>query len=102
MTENHYKKIKNSLESINKITLKEKSSEQTKDGYKVEYKHKIIDLDGYSLIVSGSAEQFFNIQFSREKIFLFITVFDPENNELKFSPNQHTKIRKLVNHKVLA
>lgn len=96
MTEKHFKKIKNSLESINKISL-EVDNSQSKDGkYKVEYKHTIIDLDDYSLIISGSAEQHYHFSHSTEKIFLFISLYDFENNELDLNRTQHTKIKELV------
>ena len=96
MTHNHFKNIQKSLESINKISLEVDNSESVDGKYKVEYKHTIIDLDDYSLIVSGSAEQHYQHHHSTEKIFLFISLYDSENNELELNRKQHTKIRELV------
>ena len=99
MTRKHFKKIKNSLESINKISLEVENSESKDNKYKVEYKHTIVDLDDYSLIVSGSAQQYYQHHHSREEIYLFISFFDAEHNEIKPTVKQHTKLRKLVNIK---
>lgn len=96
MRHNHFKNAKKNLESINKISLEVKNNESVDGKYKVEYKHTIIDLDDYSLMISGSAEQHYQHNHSTEKIFLFITLYDAENNELELNRKQHTKIRELV------
>ena len=96
MTQKHFEKIRNSLESINKISLEVDNSESKDGKYKVEYKHTIVDLNDYSLIISGSAEQHYQHHHSSEKIFLFISLYDAENNELELNRKQHTKIRELV------
>lgn len=98
MTHNHFKKVKKSLESINKIKLQVDDNQvfTSKNKVKVDYKHTIINLDDYSLIISGSAEQHYKQHHSTEKIFLFITLYDAENNELELNRTQHTKIRELV------
>ncbi len=98
MTHNHFRKIKSCLEAINKIQLQVDDNQTftSENKVKVDYKHTIIDLDDYSLIISGSAEQHYKQHHSTEKIFLFISLYDSENNEMFLNKKQHTQVRELV------
>jgi len=101
MTQEHYKKLKSSLEAINKIKLQvdEDQIVISKNKVKVEYKHTVIDLGDYSIIVSGEATQFHRKNFSSERIFLMTTIFDEYNQELTTTVKQNTEIRKLIHLK---
>jgi len=101
MTQKHYKKLKSSLESINKIQLQvdEDQVVVSKNKVKVEYNHTVIDLGDYSIIVSGEATQFPRKNFSSENICLFISVYDRANEEHRITVKQHTEIMKLIHLK---
>ena len=98
MTQEHYKKLKSSLEAINKIRLQvdEDQIVTSKNKVKVEYNHTVIDLGDYSIIVSGEATQFHRKNFSSERICLFISVYDKANEEHRTTEKQHTEIKKLI------
>jgi hypothetical protein len=101
MTREHYKKLKSSLEAINKINLQVDQNQvvYSKNKVKIEYQHTIIDLGDYTIIVSGEATQFHRKNFSSERIFLMTTVLDKYNEEQTTTKKQHTEIRKLIHLK---
>lgn len=104
MTQQQLEKIKNSLKSINKIKLQRDSTPMfsSKNRIKIEYKHTIIDLGDFQICVSGSAEQYYQLDHSTERIWLMITVFDNNADELSTTIPQHTTIKKLIREKLTA
>jgi hypothetical protein len=104
MTKKHFEKIKISLQAINNIQLQRDSSQivTCKNRVKVDYKHTIIDLGDYQIIVSGSAEQYYQLDHSTERIWLMITIYDNNADELSTTIPQHTTIKKLIKEKLTA
>lgn len=104
MTAKHFEKIKYSLKSINNIKLQRNSSQTVtlKNRVKVDYKHTVLDLGDYQICVSGSAEQYYQLNHSTERIWLLITFYDNNADELIPSIPQHTTIKKLIKEKLTA
>ena len=101
MTQEHYKKLKSSLEAINKIKLQvdEDQIVISKNKVKIEYQHTVIDLGDYSIIVSGEVTQFNSNNFSSKSKCLFISVYDRANEEHRTTVKQHAEIMKLIHLK---
>lgn len=87
MTKQQHKRALKSLKSINNLKLDRNYS--LKAGVvRYEYKHQLIDLDGITMIVSGTLEQFNTINHSTEKVFLVISLHDENNEDLAFNDVQ--------------
>ena len=104
MTQQQLEKIKNSLKSINKIKLQRDSTPMfsSKNRIKIEYKHTIIDLGDFQICVSGSAEQYYQLDHSTERIVFWFSVYDNNADELSTTIPQHTTIKKLIREKLTA
>ena len=100
MTNQHYKKALKLLQEINNFTIKSSKTSKDKNTIYFEYKHQEINLGGYKLIVSGSAEQFNSINHSSDKVFLLMSLCDSENNDLEFTPKQNSKFKSRLYSKI--
>ena len=100
MTNQHYKKALKLLQEINNFTVKSSKTSKDKNTIYFEYKHQIINLGDYTLIVSGSAEQFNSIGHSSDKVFLLMSLYDSENKELGFNAKQNSKFKSRLYSKI--
>jgi hypothetical protein len=87
MTKQQHKKALNCLKTINNLKL-HKNYTLKAGVVRYEYKHQLIDLDGMTMIVAGSWEQFNSLKHTTDKIFLVISLLDQNNEDIKFSPFQ--------------
>ena len=87
MTKQQHKKALNCLKTINNLKL-HKNYTLKAGVVRYEYKHQLIDLDGMTMIVSGSWEQFNSQKHTTDKIFLVISLLDQNNEDVKFNPFQ--------------
>ena len=84
MTKQQHKKALKCLKNIQKLKLNKNFS--LKAGVvRYEYKHQLIDLDDYTMIISGTLEQFHTKNHSTDKMFLVITLLDENNEDLAFN-----------------
>ncbi len=87
MTKQQHKKALNCLKTINNLKLHKNYT--VKAGVvRYEYKHQLIDLDGMTMIVSGTWEQFNSLQHTTDKIFLVISLHDQNNEDVKYNASQ--------------
>lgn len=87
MTKQQHKKALNCLKSINNLQ-RSKNYSLKKGVIRYEFKHQIIQLDDMTMIVSGTWEQFNTKNHSQDMVFLVISLYDQDNQELAFNDVQ--------------
>ena len=87
MTKQQHKKALKCLKSINNLQHK-KNYSLKKGVIRYELKHQIIQLDDMTMIVSGTWEQFNTKNHSQDMVFLVISLYDQDNQELAFNDVQ--------------
>lgn len=100
MTDKHYKRAFKLLREINNFTIVSTETSKDKNTIKHEYEEQHICLGKYKLIVSGSAEYFYSINHSSDKIFLLMSLFDSEENDLPFTVKQHSEFKSKLYSKI--
>ena len=100
MTNQHYKKALKLLQEINNFTVKSSKTSKDKNTIYFEYKPQEINLGDYTLMFSGSAQQLNSIGHSSDKVFLLMSLYDSENNELGFNAKQNSKFKSRLYSKI--
>ena len=93
MTSQQHEKAIKKLKTINKFTLTGKTKKLSKDHYLTEYKHQFVQLDDMTLIISGSIENFYSMDHTKESIFLLMSLHDENHEEVKWSKQQHAEFK---------
>tara|TARA_B110000967_G_scaffold202814_1_gene242355 strand:- start:17632 stop:17940 length:309 start_codon:yes stop_codon:yes gene_type:complete len=102
MTEKQHKEAINCLAVINNLKIKSTVLNKTKNLIKIEYKHQVVDLGKYSLILSGTLEQFHSKSYSKDKMFLVISLLDNNNQDMAFTPKQMDSFKNVIKEKIFA
>ena len=103
MSNEHYKKALKLLQEINNFTVESTKTSKDKNTIYFEYKPQEINLGDYTLIVSGSAQQFNSTghsSHSSDKVFLLMSLYDSEKKELGFNAKQNSKFKSRLYSKI--
>ena len=100
MTNKQHQEAFNSLKAINKLKIESTVISREENLVKTNYKHQVIELDNYSLILSGTMEQFRTANSSRDRLFLVISLLDSNNQDLKFNPKQMQEFKTELKDKI--
>lgn len=102
MNQIQYEKALNVLKSVNNFTPKSTTHHKSKNRVTVQYKHQIVELGDYSLVLSGTLEQFYSKDHSTDRMFLVISLLDDENQDLTLTPNQLEEVKIILKDKIYA
>ncbi len=102
MTKEQHSEALNSLKEINNLKIESTKVSRKKNLVKINYKHQIVELGKYSLILSGSLEQFRTKDYSRDRMFLVISLLDSNNEDLEFKPKQMQEFKNVLKDKIFA
>lgn len=100
MTNKQHQEAFNSLKAINKLKIESTVISREENLVKINYKHQVIELDSYSLILSGTLEQFRTANYSRDRMFLVISLLDSNNQDLNFNPKQMQEFKTELKDKI--
>lgn len=95
MKQEEHKKALKALKSINNLRLSSKT-ERNGNHSRTEYKHQLIPMGDYTLIVSGSIENYSSKNYMETSRNLVISIHDSNNEDLKFTRKQHEQYKKEV------
>jgi len=93
MTAQQHRKALNKLKTINKLTLTGKTEKVSKNHYRTDYKHQLIELDDLTLILSGSIENFYSMHHTTESTYLIMSLVDENNQDVPFTKKQHAAFK---------
>lgn len=99
MTKTFHRKAIKLLKEINNFKL-ESSHKIDGDIVTTKIKHQLIQLGDLTLVVSGSIEQKHSKHYSADKSFFVISLYDENNDELKFTPNQNEEFKNILKEKL--
>jgi hypothetical protein len=102
MTKEQHSEALNSLKEINNLKIESTKVSRKENLVKINYKHQIVELGKYSLILSGSLEQFRTKDYSRDRMFLVISLLDSNNEDLEFKPKQMQEFKNVLKDKIFA
>ena len=102
MTKEQHLEALNSLKEINNLKIESTKVSRKENLVKINYKHQVVDLGEYSLILSGSLEQFRTKDYSRDRMFLVISLLDSNNEDLEFKPKQMQEFKNVLKDKIFA
>ena len=102
MTKQQHLEALNSLKEINNLNIESTEVSREENLVKINYKHQVVDLGKYSLILSGTLEQFRTEKYSKDRMFLVISLLDSNNEDLEFKPKQMQEFKNVLKEKIFA
>ena len=102
MTKKQHEEAINCLTLVNNLKIKSTVVSKSKNLIKINYKHQVIDLGKYCLILSGTLEQFSSEKHSRDKMFLVVSLLDSNNEDVAFTPLQMNSFKEVLKEKIFA
>lgn len=102
MTKQQHVEALNCLKHINNFQVKSTTKLTNKDIIRTEYRHQIIELGDYNLILSGTLEQIKTKSKNTDRIYLVISLYDSLNQELKFNAKQFEEFKTVLKQKMFA
>lgn len=102
MTKEQHLEALNCLHLINNLKIQSTVVSREDNLIKINYKHQVINLEKYCLILSGTLEQFRTSNYSRDRMFLVISLLDSNNEDLEFNPKQMQEFKNVLKDKIFA
>ena len=102
MTKEQHLEALNCLKNINNLKVESTAVSSKNNLVKINYKHQVIDLGKYSLILSGTLEQFRTEKYLKDRMFLVISLLDSSNKDLDFKPKQMQEFKNVIKEKIFA
>jgi|TARA_R110002072_G_scaffold201_4_gene1393 hypothetical protein len=102
MTKEQHLEALNCLKEVNNLKIESTIVSREENLVRINYKHQVVDLGKYYLILSGTLEQFRTTGYSRDRIFLVISLLDLNNEDLKFKPKQMQEFKNVLKDKIFA
>tara|TARA_R110002110_G_scaffold33998_4_gene116131 strand:- start:1047 stop:1355 length:309 start_codon:yes stop_codon:yes gene_type:complete len=102
MTKQQHLEALNSLKEVNNLKIESTEVSREENLVKINYKHQVVDLGKYCLILSGTLEQFRTKDYSRDRMFLVISLLDSNNEDLEFNPKQMQEFKNVLKDKIFA